>query len=190
MTAPLLGGVLVGGQSRRMGRPKQLVEIGEITMIEHVVAALSEEVNEVVLLGDGPVPAALEGLARVADADGCRGPMAGILGAMRAEPEASWVVAPCDLPVLAPEAVRWLVSARRPEAWAVLPSLEGFVEPLLALYEAKARVLLEEAAAAGQHALHRLASNPRVAVSEPPEALRRCWINANTPQEIATLPAR
>jgi len=88
MSLPVFAGVLVGGESRRMGRPKQFVEIGGCAMIEHVVRSVSEEVDEVVLLGGGPVPSSLEGLSRVADADGCRGPMAGILGAMRARPEA------------------------------------------------------------------------------------------------------
>ena len=189
MTRPILGGVLVGGRSRRMGRPKQLVEIGDCTMIERVVDALSGEVDEVVLLGGGPAPATLDGLSRVADADDCQGPMAGILGALRAEPEACWVVAPCDLPLLRRAAVRWLLGTRGPGAWAVLPSLEGFVEPLLALYEPEARSLLEEAAMASQHSLHRLASNSRVATIEPPAALQRCWFNANTPQELASLSA-
>lgn len=186
MTAPLIGGVLVGGQSRRMGRPKQLVEVGKLTMVEHIVGALSGEVDEIVLLGDGPVPASLEGLDRVADADDCRGPMAGILGALRARPDACWVVTPCDLPLLRGAAVRWLLKNRRPGAWAVLPSLGGFVEPLLALYEPEARALLEEAAAAGEHALHRLASRAGVVTAEPPEVLRRCWYNANTPHELAS----
>ncbi len=189
MTVPVLGGVLVGGQSRRMGRPKQFVEFGEMTMIEHVVRALSGEVEEVVLLGSGPVPAALDGLSRAADADSCQGPMAGILGALRSRPGACWVVAPCDLPLLRRTAVRWLVGTRRPGTWAVLPSFEGFVEPLLALYEPESRTLLEEAAAAGEHALHRLGASSRVATAEPPGGLRRCWFNANTPQELASLRA-
>jgi molybdopterin-guanine dinucleotide biosynthesis protein A len=183
----LLGGVLVGGKSRRMGRPKQLLEIGSKTIIENVVSALTTEVEEVVLLGAGPIPAALEGLRKIADAEGCQGPMAGLLGGMRAEPEASWVAAPCDLPLLRSEAVRWLVRRRQTGTWAVFPSLEGFVEPLLALYEPEARTLLETAAAAGEHALHRLVQNPRIATAEPPGSLRRCWFNANTPQEIAAL---
>lgn len=187
MTARLLGGVLVGGQSRRMGRPKQLIEIGGTTMIEHVVAALDEEVEEILLLGAGRVPEALEGLSRIADAKGFGGPMAGVLGAMRAEPEASWVVAPCDLPLLRPEAVRWLVSWRRSGAWVVFPTLEGLVEPLLALYEPEARALLEEAAADGEHALRCLASKPRAATAEVPASLRQCWLNANTPREIVAL---
>ena len=189
MTRPILGGVLVGGLSRRMGRPKQLVEIGDGTMIEHVVCALSGVVEEVVLLGEGQVPATLEAHSRVADADDCQGPMAGILGALRARPDACWVMAPCDLPLLRRAAVRWLVGSRRPGSWAVLPSLEGFVEPLLALYEPQARTLLEEAAAAGEYSLHRLTSSFRVVTAEPPAALRRCWFNANTPQELVSLNA-
>ena len=189
MTRPILGGVLVGGHSRRMGRPKQLVEIGGVTMTERVVHALSGEVDEVVLLGDGPVPATLDKRPNVADARDCRGPMAGILGALRAEPEACWVVAPCDLPLLRRAAVRWLVGTRNRGTWAVLPSLDGFVEPLFALYEPEARTLLEEAAAAGEYALHRLASSSRVATAEPPAVLRRCWFNANTPQELVSLRA-
>ena len=187
MTHPILGGVLVGGLSRRMGRPKQLVQVGDATMIEHVVRALSGEVDNVVLLGKGPIPATLETLSRVADAENCRGPMAGILGAMQARPEACWVVAPCDLPLLQPAAVQWLVASRKPGAWAVLPSVEGFVEPLLALYEPQARALIEEAAAAEEYSLQRLTSSPGVATAEPPAALRRCWFNANTPQKLVSL---
>jgi molybdopterin-guanine dinucleotide biosynthesis protein A len=183
----LIGGVLVGGQSRRMGRPKQLVEIGGKTMIESVVCALAGEVEEVMVLGDGPVPVSLENLSRIPDADGYRGPMAGVLGGMHARPRACWVIAGCDQPLLRPEAVRWLVSMRRAGSWALLPSFDGFVEPLPALFEAESRILLEEAAAAGDHALHRLASRSRVASPEPPKALRRCWFNANTPGELAAV---
>ena len=89
--------------------------------------------------------------------------------------------------MLRPEAVRWLVSRRRTGAWVVFPTLEGFVEPLLALYEPESRALLEKAAAAGERALRRLASNPQVVTAEAPVSLRRCWFSANTPQEVAAL---
>ena len=189
MSGCVLGGILVGGRSRRMGRPKQLVEIGNVTMIEKIAGAFGEEVDEIALLGAGPIPATLEGLSRIEDAPGCQGPMAGILGALRARPDACWVVTPCDLPLLKGAAVRWLLKNRQPGARAVLPSLDGFVEPLFALYEPEARALLDEAAAAGEHALHRLASSPWIVTAEPPVALRPCWFNANTANQLASLRA-
>lgn len=183
----MIGGVLVGGKSRRMGRPKQLLKIGLSTMLEHVVGAISSEVAEVVLLGDGPVPAAISKSPRVADSSECRGPMAGILGALQSDSDACWVVVACDLPRLHRDAVRWLLRQRRPGVVAVLPSLDGFVEPHFAVWEAESRTLVEEAAASGDYALHRLASSSQVVTAEPPEALRKCWFNANTPQEILSL---
>jgi glutamate dehydrogenase (NADP+)/cyclic pyranopterin phosphate synthase/molybdopterin-guanine dinucleotide biosynthesis protein A len=189
MTSPVLGGVLVGGKSRRMGRPKQLVDLGGGTMVEHVVGALSEAVDTVVLIGSGPLPSTVDRLGRVADAEGCCGPMAGLLGALRSRRDAAWILAPCDLPLLGPGAVEWLVDARRDGAVAVMPSINGFVEPLLALYEPTALGLIEEAVGIGEYALHRLAADPRVATAEPPRSLERCWFNANTPQELQSLRA-
>lgn len=150
-SAELLGGVLVGGGSRRMGTPKQLLGWRGSTLAELAVAALAPHVGEVVLLGGGPVPDPLAGLTRLADSElppaarhpgsGARGavtaptrrargraadptspgPLAGMLAALRWRPGAAWVFAPCDLPEIRPEAVAWLLGERRPERWAVVP---------------------------------------------------------------------
>lgn len=189
MNTSVLGGVLIGGCSRRMGHPKQLLDIGGATMVERIVSVMEAEVDDVVLSGAGPVPAAIDGLPRISDADGCEGPMAGVLGVMRARPDSCWIMSPCDLPLLRRAAVRWLLGQRRHDAWAVLPSLEGFVEPLFAVYESRARALLESAAAAGELALHRLAANERVVTVEVPADLHECWFNANTPHDLAALHA-
>jgi molybdopterin-guanine dinucleotide biosynthesis protein A len=172
-----------------MGRPKQLVDLGGRAMVEHVIAALSGVVDEVVLIGNGPVPTVVERLARVADAAGFRGPMAGLLGALRSRRDAAWIMAPCDLPLLEPAAIEWLVGSRRDGAVAVMPAINGFVEPLLALYEPTALDVIARAAAVGIHALHRLAADPRVVTVEPPQSLERSWFNANTPQELQSLRA-
>jgi molybdopterin-guanine dinucleotide biosynthesis protein A len=70
-----------------------------------------------------------------------------------------------------------------------MPSINGFVEPLLALYEPAVLDVIERAATVGIHALHRLAADPRVVTVEPPRSLERCWFNANTPQELRSLRA-
>jgi molybdopterin-guanine dinucleotide biosynthesis protein MobB len=186
---PVVGGVLVGGASRRMGRPKQLLEVAGRPMVEGVASALHPHVDELVLLGDGPVTTSIAGARRLPDAPGIRGPLAGILAAMRWAPHATWVFTSCDLPRVNAAAIRWLLEQRRPGRWAVLPRLEGGVEPLLAVYEPQAAELLEDLAARGQSAPRCLAECARVSTPTPPDHLAGCWFNANTPADLASLAA-
>jgi molybdenum cofactor guanylyltransferase len=191
--APLYGGLLVGGASRRMGRPKALLATADGTLAERAAAALRPAVERLVLLGDGPVPASLAGLPRLVDAAlpgaaaGPAGPLGGLLAALRWAPQAAWVLCPCDLPRVRPEAVRWLAAQRRPERLAVLPRAApgGPPEPLLALYEPGVRPAVEALAAAGGRAPRRLAGSAGVAEVEVPPELADCWRDADTPGEMA-----
>jgi molybdenum cofactor guanylyltransferase len=183
-----------------MGEPKQLLRVGGSTLVERAVEALAAHCGCVALLGDGPVPPAVAGLPRLADAPlpgagtgasrpAGGGPLAGILAALRWRPEAAWVVAPCDLPAIDPEAVAWLLAQRRPQRWAILPrpEPEGPIHALFALYEPGALTVLEELAATGRRAPRLAAAHPRIAVVVPPAALARAWRGVNTPEELAAL---
>jgi molybdopterin-guanine dinucleotide biosynthesis protein MobB len=185
---PVYAGVLVGGASRRMGRPKQMLELGGKTFLRRAVDALAPHAQRVVVLGDGPLPAGGEGLPRLSDPPRLQGPLAGILGAMRWAPEATWILAGCDQPLITPEAVEWLLSERGPGRWAVLPrrGADG-VEPLLAVYDARARRVLEGLASTGCLAPTALADHPRVHSPAPPSALAPAWRNVNTREDLAEL---
>lgn len=191
----LLGGLLVGGASRRMGTPKALLTVDGLTFAERAVAALAPHVERVVLLGGGPVPAALEGLERLPDAaiPGVEpgtgaGPLAALLAALRAAPAAAWILCPCDLPAVRPAAVGWLAAERRPERRAVMArrSASSPPEPLLALYEPTILAAVEQLVAAGGRAPRRLATLPGVAVLTPPDDLADCWRDADHPDELPT----
>ena len=168
-----------------MGRPKALL------MAERAAAALAAAVERVILLGDGPVPAVLAHLERVPDAPlgeaGAAGPLAGLLAALRRAPRAAWVLCPCDLPRVRPEAVRWLLAQRRPGRLAVLPrTVPGAPpEPLFALYEPEVAPAVEALAAAGGRAPRLLAATAGVAVVDVPPELAACWRDADTPDELA-----
>ncbi|MCP4896440.1 MAG: molybdopterin-guanine dinucleotide biosynthesis protein B [bacterium] len=186
-TRRVLGGVLVGGASRRMGRPKQLINIRGNAMIEHVAAALAPTTDNLVLLGDGAVPASIEALLRLPDVADCTGPMAGLLAAMRWAPDSTWLVAACDLPQCDSATALWLLSQRRQGAWAVMPQFETGVEPLLAVYEPQALGLLEDQYAADELAPRLLAQHEKVYTPRPPPELEGAWRNVNTEQELAVL---
>lgn len=182
MATPVYAGVLFGGASERMGRPKHLLATDAATWIERTVTTLRPHVEQVVLLGPGEVPAGLRDLPRLPDATDREGPVAGMLAAMRWQPLATWLFAACDLPLLSAEAVRWLLDQRVPGVWATLPRLGGGVEPLLAHYDFRARWLLE-----GCRGPSELARQRQVATPAPPEKLVAAWRNVNTPEELKAI---
>jgi molybdopterin-guanine dinucleotide biosynthesis protein MobB len=185
---PLCGGILIGGGSSRMGRPKQLLDIGGKSFAERVAAALADSVGRRVLLGEGPVPEPLRDLTRLPDPPGVIGPIAGLVTALRWHPRAAWLVAACDQPLVEPAAFEWLLDQRRPGRWAVLPrTANGPVEPFLAVYEPQAVGLVEDAVATRGLAPRSLADHPKVACPEVPTELAHCWRSVNTPEEYEAL---
>lgn len=184
---PVWGCVLIGGRSRRMGRPKHLIEENSITWIESVVGKLEKRVDQVVLSGLGELPASLKRLPRIPDVPGLAGPLAGILSIVRWHSQASWLVAACDLPGIEDEALAWLLQSRRPGIRAILPDLQGDgrVEPLLAYYDFRCLNALEELAAGGSLRISRLVGQAGVVTPQPPVHLHGSWRNVNTLDELA-----
>lgn len=189
--APLRAGMLVGGSSRRMGRPKALVRLEGRQFAERVAEALRSVAVDLVLLGDGPVPESLDGLPRLADPSGLRGPMAAVLAALRARPDSAWLIAACDQPLASAAACRWLLAARRRDRLAVLPALgQGPAEPLLAIYEPGARGPIEDLAAAGERSLQPFARLDRVSRPQPPEEIAEAWRSVDSEPQLRELEER
>ena len=189
--APIVAGVLVGGASRRMGRAKALAELGGRALAERVAAAVATVVEEVVLLGDGPVPDSLAGLARLADRAAVGGPLGAALAALAARPDRAWLLVACDQGLASPAACAWLVAERAPERIAILPRRSpAGVEPLLAIYEPAARAALEGLLAAGGRSLQALAALPGVATPAPPSGLAEAWTSIDDPATLAALERR
>ncbi len=188
MQAPVWGCVLIGGKSRRMGRPKHLISSFGKTWLEHTVARLAPHVDRIVLSGRGRLPAELAHMTRIPDVDGLAGPLAGVLAIQRWEPSVSWIVVACDQPDIQDEALRWLLEQRRPGVRAILPCIagRGKIEPLLAYYDLRCKTLLERLAAGGSMRLSNIAEEDGVLTVRPPEVLHASWLNVNTTEELDT----
>lgn len=185
---PLLGGVLVGGASSRMGRPKHLAKVGRQSLLDGVYGALSTHAAEILLLGEAARTAPRRHLP---DAPGVVGPLAGLLAALRFNPCAAWLVAACDMPALTAEALAWVLTHRRPGVWAVIPrdSL-GRLEPLGAAWEPQMAPLLEDLVLRGEKAPRLAAQHSKVRTPTLPADLAPAFANINTPEEIAALRRR
>jgi molybdopterin-guanine dinucleotide biosynthesis protein A len=188
--AALVGVLLVGGESRRFGTPKQLAPWRGRTLGEQVAAALAAVAGEVVLAGAGEVAPALVALARAADAAGVRGPIAGLLGACAARPGRALLAAACDQPLLDAAALAWLAGERRAGTVATLARLPGArgVEPLPGVYEPEVRPLLAAFAATGG-SLQPLAARADVRIVTPPPELALAWASADDSAALARLAA-
>ena len=169
-----------------MGEPKHLLSENGNTWLETTAGLLGQVTEKVIISGEGTITDSLLNSVRLPDVEGVRGPMAGILSAMRWEPAVSWLVAACDLPNLSKDALQWLLSTRRPGVWASFPELKGSrrIEPLLAHYDFRSHHLMEELAAGGIFSPGSIAENSKVIKVCPPDRLSAAWLNVNTKSEL------
>ena len=128
------------GQSRRMGRPKLTLPLGDRTILEHVIAALHKADVEHVLVVAGPHVPEITVLAERAGACACR--LSTETADMRAtvergldwleesyrpRPEDAWLLVPADHPALDPAALRELDRSRitHPDFSIFVPTYHG-----------------------------------------------------------------
>lgn len=135
--APLLGAVLAGGASRRLGRDKASALVGDSRLIDRAVDALSGVCDHVVVVSsredtpEGP-------WTRVEDLRTSCGPLGGIESALdvgrRDECEAVFILA-CDLPLVDTAVVESVLNGLG-SAPAAAPVRDGDPdhEPLCAVY--------------------------------------------------------
>ncbi len=187
--APVSGCVLIGGKSRRMATPKHLLKSNGKTWIEHAVETLEGHCDQVIILGAGELPESLGKHIQLPDAPNVKGPMAGILSAMRWSPASSWLVAACDMPNITPEAIKWLLGLRKPGIWTVFPKLQGScgLEPLLAYYDMRCHQLLENLAFNNSYKITCIESHDSVHKVMIPEALELAWSNINPPDDLSSM---
>ncbi len=171
--------LLCGGQSRRMGRDKALMEHPEGGTLLERAARLLETVLEppILLSGDG---ARYQKFAypEIADAKPDCGPLGGILAALEHSAPAPVLILAVDMPHVTEADLRSLLESQGPSL--TLAQAKDRLHPALSLWDSSTRDGLREALNAGRYALMPLveALNP-VRVELPAEHLS----NWNEPQD-------
>lgn len=186
----MIGVVLAGGKSSRLGQDKTAVTYQGETLLERSARLLGACCDRVFVSCRDPriVP---PGLAVIEDETERVGPLGGITTALRRLDGPVCVLA-CDLPFMERRFLDALLAARetRPvecvmTAWQQRET--GFIESLVAIYEPAALPLLEEGIAAGHFKLSRLVP-PRLRhtlVYGPEDS--RFFFNVNYPRDLGQL---
>ena len=187
----LTGVVLAGGRAERMGgRDKGLLPLAGEPLIAHAIRCLQPQVADLLISANRNLEAYRRfGCRVVQDDEGerFRGPLAGILAAMRVAKTPYLLTAPCDSPFLPPDYARRMREAleREPASLAVV-FFEGFWQPAFALLPVELRDDLASYLAGGEGNAGRWLRRHRpapVAFPDGPVLFR----NANTPEELMRL---
>ena len=194
----ILGLVLAGGRSVRMGREKAFVPLAGRPLVAHVIARMAPQVDTLVINANGDLARFDRfGLGILADWRdlGLEGPLAGVLaGLIHAEPRGASHLAtvPCDAPFLPRDLVRRLAAAAGPGEIALAESEAG-VEPVFGLWPMTALPALLEAARSGEQSLRGAAARAArvrrvrfIAAPGEPDP----FLNLNRPEDLASAEAR
>jgi molybdopterin-guanine dinucleotide biosynthesis protein A len=188
----LLGAVLTGGASRRMGSDKASLRVAGRRVLGGLCALLADRLGEVVIVGREPdwdgIPACA---AWHPDARANLGPLGGIATALRiaaagARPRALCAVA-CDMPALAGGLLDHLLDGRdtHAAATALVSPATHRPDPFPAIYEPSAAASIERALGAGELSVTAwLAASGARRLAVPGELAGQMG-SANTPEELA-----
>jgi molybdopterin-guanine dinucleotide biosynthesis protein A len=185
----VMGAVLIGGRSKRMGTDKAAMCIGGQPVLPRLAELLASRTGGVWMIGRPPPEI---GLPRCVQwhldlRSGC-GPLGGIATALRvasAVGRQAVLVVACDMPRLTGGVLDLLLAGRRQDrpATAIRNPSTGRVEPLAAVYEMASLEEVERALNAGELSATRLLDRIGAHIVDPPATWAECLMNANTPEE-------
>ncbi len=186
----ILGVVLAGGKSLRLGRDKAAEIFSGQNLLGRTVGLLSRLVPEVVVSGRDPSVLGIDA-PWLPDAVSGKGPAGGILTVLEAYGRPILAVS-CDLPFLDEQTLRRLLHARKQRHPDVLLTAyrrtdSGFMESLVAVYEPGGAPLLRQAIAAGVNRLFSIfTENLRLPLDyDPDDAITaKPFFNVNYPRDL------
>jgi molybdopterin-guanine dinucleotide biosynthesis protein A len=190
---PVVGIILVGGRSKRMGKDKALLPLPHnerVTFVAHLASLLSTYCCEVILVArDAHAAAAyiLPGVRIITDHMPDIGPLMGVYSGLSAMRASHALITAVDMPFVQPALISLLLSQPLDDA-LIVPIVQDTPQVLLAVYPRVILPLVEERLRAGRRDPRSLLDVARVRYIEEwqlrqVDAQLRSFVNMNTPQE-------
>lgn len=139
-SANFAGFVLAGGASRRMGRPKEFLQLDGESLLERQIRVLRSVARRVAVVGGPADYVGKLDVPAIPDAVVARGPLGGIYTALLESRTEFCLVLGCDLPFVTRSLMAFLMLRARAEGNDVtVPcSPDGRLQPLCAVYRRRA----------------------------------------------------
>jgi molybdopterin-guanine dinucleotide biosynthesis protein A len=187
--ASVVGFVVAGGESRRMGRDKAVLPWGGQTLLEHAIERLHRVTDDVRVLCGPMARYESYGVPVVPDAVADQGALGGVLSGLLALDRPLGLFLAVDLPAVPPALLDALV-ARAPGFDAVVPVWRDGPEPLCAVYSVACLEPIRRRLAAGEAKMTSFWPDARVLEWGPAEIGRfgepaELFANLNRPEDYA-----
>jgi molybdenum cofactor guanylyltransferase len=182
----MVGAVLAGGLSRRMGEPKAVVELAGRPLVARVVSTVGSAGLDPIVVAkpDSPLPPL--DCRVLSEPSEPRHPLTGLLTALRASAGRGVIAIACDMPLVPAKFLRWLAEIDAPVA---VCEVGGRLEPLLGRYAPEASAALAAALADGAAMREAVAALDPHVVTEREIARfgdpARIVFNVNSPEDLA-----
>jgi len=182
----IMGAILAGGKSTRMGTEKALLSLKGRPMIQYVSDTLAALFSEVIVVGGDKDRYGFLRLEIVPDVfKGC-GPLGGIQAALnRAKPLPVFVLS-CDTPFIPLEMIDHILSFKG-AASTKIATFDGVIQPLCGLYDSASIGAIEHDLREGKYSVLKTISNIDHTVvpitSDLPFFTPQIFWNVNRPED-------
>lgn len=192
MISDVTGILLAGGRSRRMGKDKRFLSVGEHTLLERSLAALQGVFQSVsIVVGDDS--ATIETATPVwRDLISNRGSLGGIYTGLKLSRTPYIFAVACDMPFISPIVIQYLVSLRN-NVDVVMPRSEFGPQPTHALYSSRCLPVIEKMVQSGRLSIKDVVNEANLRVRwvlqmeiSGLDPGGRSFFNVNTPEELET----
>ena len=180
------GAIFAGGQSKRMGSPKEGVLLWDNRpMIEHVIEVLKKVCKKIIIIGK------CEGydskdITLLQDITLNLGPVGGLKTLLSSGIDTEYLVVACDQPLLTPELLRKLIKSEVSSKLRLF-SYSGFtdINPLPGYYSSSLLSHVQDSIKNGFTAMHEMIENyPSVSWVSITQAEALLLKNVNTPHDL------
>jgi len=147
--------ILAGGESKRMGQDKAQVMLAGATLLQRAVDILTPLFADVVMSVREPIADC--GLPQYCDVGDGHGPLIGVSTALQ-QVKTDWVfVMAVDMPFVSRDLIVALADKRGGRGrQAVVPFVNGYLQPLLAYYAQSCLPVMQQKRADGERSLRRV----------------------------------
>lgn len=139
------GFILAGGHSQRLGRDKRSIPINGEPLLRRTIRVVRDCLGCLpTVVGDNLDGFELDDVSVLPDAIANKGPLGGLVSALRMCPTAWALVLAADMPYLSTPALRTLIESRQDQCDIIMLSDSDRLQPLAALYHVRTKLFWEE----------------------------------------------